>query len=176
MTTYIFYHLKLTPEQSTQRKQVLSVRIRGHRYTLKVVRPTYQNSGGKNFLHLFIWNVLSFFRFKEYQLIDRKGKIVSYAQLMPKIFIFSFMSKQGLHIGPCYTDEKQRGRGLYPELLKMIIQNEIKNDEFFIFTKKTNIASQKGIIKAGFVPFGYGYKSKLGIYRISKMSIRSLKI
>lgn len=168
MTTYIFYRFRITSDKRIHKKQVGTICVNGFTYHLKVIHPNYYNSGGKNFLHLLLWNILSFFRFKEYQLIDSDGKIASYAQVMPKIIIFSFLSNKGLHIGPCYTVEKHRGRGLYPELLKIIIQNETKNSEFFIFTKTTNIASQKGIVKAGFIPYGYGRKSKFGIYRISK--------
>ena len=165
MNTYIFYCFRSTPV-SGAKGQIYSVYINGLTYGLKILRPTYKNSGGKDFFHLLVWNILSLFRLKEYQLISETGEIASYAQLMPKIFIFRFMQRKGLHIGPCFTIEKYRGRGLYPELLKIIIQNETKCNEFYIFTKTTNIASQKGIVKAGFIPFGHGYKSKFGVYKI----------
>jgi len=167
MITYVHYCFRSIPRTRTK-GQIASVSIGDNTYGLKIVRPTYYNSGKKSFLHLLVWNILSFFRFKEYQLIDEDGQIASYAQIMPKIFIFPFVSNKGLHIGPCYTIEKYRGKGLYSGLLKIIIQKETKCNEFFIFTKTTNIASQKGILKAGFIPYAYGYKSKFGIYKIIK--------
>jgi RimJ/RimL family protein N-acetyltransferase len=52
----------------------------------------------------------------------------------------------------CRTGDRVRGQGIYPETLKRIV-----NDHFaagyhtaWIYTRRENIASQKGILRAGF--------------------------
>jgi predicted acetyltransferase len=78
------------------------------------------------------------------------------------------MDRDGLHIGPCWTHPDFRGHGLYPYLLQKIIEDYQNNiDKIYIFASTSNIASQRGIEKAGGRLFAYGYKTKLGIYKIS---------
>jgi hypothetical protein len=49
------------------------------------------------------------------------------------------------------TIEKFRGLGIYPQLLQHILRSESHNTEcFWILHSPENLASQKGIIKAGF--------------------------
>jgi predicted GNAT family acetyltransferase len=107
-------------------------------------------------------------KFREYSLYYDKT-VVAKAQIMPKIFIFDFMDRKGLHIGPCWTHPDFRGQGLYPYLIKKVMddyKNAYRN--FYMFTSTDNISSQRGIEKAGGVLFAYGYKNKFGIYKISR--------
>ena len=79
--------------------------------------------------------------------------------------------KKSLHIGPCWTDNKFRGQGIYPAVLSSICKNNSETN-MFIFTEDENIASQKGITKVGFKKFSNGYKSKhFGIYKILNNNI-----
>jgi hypothetical protein len=49
------------------------------------------------------------------------------------------------------TLEKFRGQGIYPQLLQHILRSEMHNTEcFWILHSPENVASQKGILKAGF--------------------------
>lgn len=125
---------------------------------LNVIKPKL------NSLHNVLWTIFSLGEIREYQLVDSMGEVLAYAQVMPKIFIFGFMNKGDIHIGPCYTKEHCRGRGFYPYMLS-IIMKEYKDKHLFIFCDKENTPSQKGITKAGFKPFGIGYKSFVGIYK-----------
>ena len=134
-------------------------------YCCKILRPKCNN------MHSILWTLFSLGRFKEYQLIDKKtGIIASKSQVMPYIFIFAFMKKRkSLHIGPCETDIKYRGQGLYPYLLKRIMFDyRHKIDMYYIFCYKTNQASINGITKAGFGLFAKGHKSKMGIYVVDE--------
>lgn len=117
-------------------------------------------------MHDILWTILSFGRYKEYQLLDNRTKqVVAKAQLMPKIIIFGFMKTGGLHIGPCFTEPQYRGNGFYPFLLKKIMQDyQNKVSDFYIFCDEKNISSKKGIEKAGFKCFGKGVKNRWGIY------------
>lgn len=160
---YIFYRIDEKIGKTLPAKLV----INGEEFGVRRVVPMFFNAGSKALLHTVAWHLLSLFRFREYQLIDSRGKIASYAQTMPKIIIFDFMKSGGVHLGPCLTTEKHRGKGLYPALLRLICEVE-KNDTFYIFTTNENIVSQKGILKSGFKPIAQGYKSKIGVYKISK--------
>jgi hypothetical protein len=131
----------------------------GEELIVRKVKPKLTN------FHNILWTVFSLGKFVEYQLINKKDMVLSSAQVMPKIFIFSFMDKNGIHIGPCYTHDNYRGRGYYPYLLTFIT-SEYKYKNIYIFCEETNISSQKGILKAGFKSFAKGYKSKIGIYKV----------
>jgi hypothetical protein len=52
----------------------------------------------------------------------------------------------------CQTAEWARGRGLYPSTLERIVNDCFAEGEFtaWIYTAKKNVASQKGILRAGF--------------------------
>lgn len=91
---------------------------------------------------------------------------------MSKIFIFSFISnKSAINIGPCWTKFSYRNKSLYTNLIKKISSDYIEFDKY-IFCSEDNIASIKGILKAGFQEFSRGYKSKLGIYRIQNKKVK----
>ncbi len=49
------------------------------------------------------------------------------------------------------TKEEYRGRGLYGLLLNSIVTEDKKAKEYIIYTSADNSASQKGILKAGFI-------------------------
>jgi hypothetical protein len=52
----------------------------------------------------------------------------------------------------CFTAEWARGNGIYPETLKRIIDDHFKAGyrTGWIYTARDNVASQKGILRAGF--------------------------
>jgi len=78
------------------------------------------------------------------------------------------MKKNDLEIGPCWTDADYRGQGIYPTVLRYILSTfKGQFRKFFIFTDEDNIASQKGIIKAGFKLVGKGTKNSFGRYIIN---------
>ena len=53
-------------------------------------------------------------------------------------------------LGPYWTHERLRGRGLYGRLLQQSLHLCDKEHPIVIFTTPDNIPSQKGIEKAGF--------------------------
>lgn len=131
--------------------------------TLNIIKPKWDS------IHNILWDIISFGRFREYQLINEDNIVLSYSQVMPKIYKFAFMDDcRGIHIGPCFTYEEYRGQGLYPYLLQKVILGLKGKQNFYIFCDERNIASKKGIEKAGFKAFAIGRKTKLGIYVIEK--------
>ncbi len=72
-------------------------------------------------------------------------------------------------IGGCSTIEAYRGRGIYPFMLTQILQwhkNHITQPDIAIFVAPDNIASIKGIEKAGF-----RFVEHVTIYRLLGMCI-----
>jgi hypothetical protein len=61
-------------------------------------------------------------------------------------------------VDDCYTLRSERGKGYYPILINYIAQSV--NNIVLIYTNDWNIASQKGIAKAGFEPIAKRIKSK----------------
>lgn len=133
-------------------------------FELRIIHP-HTNS-----IHDVLWNLFSFGKYREYQLVDTSNRLtVSKAQVMPKIVIFRFMKSGGIHIGPCHTLPAYRGRNFYPTLLKKIVEDyRMKIRDFYIFCDENNSASIRGIEKAGFKCFAKGVKNKFGIYVIKE--------
>lgn len=102
-------------------------------------------------------SILTKGKVKIYNAINKKGKIVHSSYVIPKNIKYSFLKKNDVVIGPCFTNPEYRGKGIYPFVL-----NEIKKDmndkNIYMFIKRENIASIHGVEKAGFK------KCKNGIY------------
>ena len=86
--------------------------------------------------------------FTEYQ-IYKDDKILSKVVAMSYVPIYKFMPKNGIHVGFARTTPEYRGKGYYTLLLKYILE-DLSGRDLYIFTEHCNIASQKGIKKAGF--------------------------
>ena len=85
--------------------------------------------------HAFLWNVMGG-GLIEYQIVKNGNKICS-ARVVRKIWFFPFMQSNGLHIGPCFTVESERGKGLYPYLLSHIV-NDNEGKEFYMIVNENN--------------------------------------
>ena len=59
-----------------------------------------------------------------------------------------------LKIYDCITTVSHRGKGLYPAVLRYIVNKKVSNAVLVIYTDDWNIPSQRGIIKAGFREIG----------------------
>ncbi len=112
-------------------------------------------------LSCFLWHVLSWLTFGkvvEYQIIDKEGgKVLSKAQVSPRVLTLPFIPKGGYHIGPCATLPSERGKGYYPLLLQRILEENPRKD-FYMVIDETNTASIKGVKKVGFELFAKGIK------------------
>lgn len=86
----------------------------------------------------------------------------------------AFAGKNFGYIGPCNTYNNHKGKRLYPYALQKAchLLLEFGNEAVLINTKKNNIPSIKGIIRAGFKPFVKVYKFR--IFGLSKNILSKL--
>lgn len=106
--------------------------------------------------------------------VDNKPSHISFVALTNYACVDPFFKNTACenagYIGPCYTNMQYRGLGLYPYVLLEICAF-LKGKGIpvvLISTAKTNIASVKGITKAGFNPFSEGYCLRIAFYNIWK--------
>lgn len=130
-------------------------------------------------IHQLLWYIFSAGKFREFYIINKNNnEIICTAETMPHIFIFSFMSKKGIHIGPCFTSPKYRGCGpkyrgcgFYPYIVSLITQHFKQfADGFYIFCSENNKPSLNGINSMGGKEIGRGSKDKYGIYRMNSQN------
>ncbi len=100
---------------------------------------------------------------------------------------YAWMSTPGSRVGPeqiplelrspyhwiyyCRTREEYRGRGLYKESLKALVQDALesgRNSGIMIDTEPANVASRRAILSVGFAPNGIIRTKELIIPRIKK--------
>lgn len=81
-----------------------------------------------------------------------------------KNYKFPWMSKNDYQIAWCKTIEKHRGKNIYPWALQEIMQ--IEEGDPVMFVRTDNIASQKGVAKAGFEAVGKLRKTCFKVYKV----------
>lgn len=72
-----------------------------------------------------LWNIACLGRCKAYCLLEG-NKVVHRSIVVRGRTKFTFLEKGDIEIGPCWTDEKYRGKGLYPFVLSEIIRSELR--------------------------------------------------
>lgn len=124
--------------------------------------------------HAFLWKIVSYIsnyingktRYVKYSLV-KDNKIVSYAEVTGWMLCFPFMSSNEVYIGSARTLPEERGRGYFPYLLCRI-QDELPQKDFCMFVDEDNIASIRGVKKAGFRQYATLKKARFGIYLIDE--------
>ncbi len=102
--------------------------------------------------------------------VKKDNSIIHYTHILPKFFKFPFMNTNDLEIGPSWTDEAYRGKGIFPAVLAYVaLCWKEEKRTFYAFTNIENHSSQKAILKADFYKWMSGYKTnKLGIYKVKE--------
>lgn len=88
---------------------------------------------------------------------NTKNEIVHYSFMVPHCRKFSFMNDGDIQIGPCWTKETYRGKGIYGKVLNYIAQTILRGNKeanLYVLIREANVSSIKGIRKADFVPVG----------------------
>ncbi|MEE2954312.1 MAG: hypothetical protein VX347_03980 [Bacteroidota bacterium] len=120
-------------------------------------------------LYLF-WYIFSLGRYRIFYILEKESNnIAHYSNILPKIFKYDFMKNDDWYIANCYTDAEYRGCRLYPFALYFIGKSF---DHYIVVwggVREDNIASIKGLVRAGYKKVSDGYKSKFfGIYRVNE--------
>ena len=83
------------------------------------------------------------------------GALIHTSFLIPQCSKFQFLKKNDYEIGPCKTDSKYRGQGIYPKVLKYIVNKYSSGkNTFYMIVDQKNSSSRKGCEKAGFTISG----------------------
>lgn len=108
-----------------------------------------------------------YYRLKSHQAIllyiQNDEEIISYGWVQkwqPFKRKFGWIYKQAMMLGPYWTHDSHRGKGIYGRLLKQSISLTPQNFPLIIYTSPENINSQKGIEKLDFKLIG-NYKINL---------------
>lgn len=161
---YIFF--RLHSEESPVKEKFEKV---WEEYDIEIFAPTLfqlKKHSAKMLIYLF-WFIMTKGKFRI--IYVKKDKIIiHYTHILPKFFKFPFMHDKDLEIGPSWTAQGHRGKGIFPAVLTYAIQYfKEKKRTFYVFAHIDNHPSQKAILKAGFSKWMNGCKTeKLGIYRI----------
>ncbi len=115
----------------------------------------------KNTLRDLLWKWLSFSKCRIYRVYDDEGNVAHKSLVIGPNFKFPFLDKGEFEIGPCYTNEKYRGRSIYPYVLRAIAESKPGN-RFLMLVEEHNNSSIRGIEKAGFTRIGEIKRTKWG--------------
>lgn len=93
--------------------------------------------------------------------MTNSDELMHTSYVVPQCNKFPFLGKNDYEIGPCFTYPKHRGKGIYPYVLRHICNSFGNSDTtFYMIVDDANIASIKGIEKAGFIKYGVVEVSK----------------
>lgn len=95
------------------------------------------------------------------------SEIIHTSLVVGKTLKFPFLKKGEAEIGPCFTEPAFRGRGVYPYVLKQIVETSLFTKHYLIINDK-NKPSIHGANKAGFVKVGNVKKTFLSRYKTFK--------
>ncbi len=111
-------------------------------------------TGFKTFVVRFLFQLTTNGKAKIYYVADADD-LMHTSYVVPQCSKFPFLGKNDYEIGPCFTYPQYRGKGIYPNVLRHIC-NSLGNSDtsFYMIVDDANIASVKGIEKAGFKKYG----------------------
>ncbi len=136
---------------------------------IEVIGPGQKtNAGQRQCLDVFHLSALNLMMFRG--LISKKTCWVFLAKMSGQYCHYTFVTAakryakvfpvivepKAILVGPCFTDESVRGRGIYPRVVQYAV-NLLQQQgfgPFYIHTDTTNIASIRGMEKARFIRAG----------------------
>ena len=120
----------------------------------------------KNVLY---WNIATVGKVKAYVVYD-ENKLIHKSYVVKGKEKFRFLNRGDIEIGPCWTHPDYRGRGIYPYVLTQILKRETNEGSIaYMLIADTNLSSQNGVKKIGFVKMGRTTKKDILLrYRIEK--------
>lgn len=113
-------------------------------------------------IHALLWSFFKGSGAYHKVVLSKNGVDLCVAEVIEKCPFLRFLPDTCVHIGPCFTPVEHRGNGYYPMLIKYIASCN-KDKECYMFVHMDNMASIRGIEKAGFNKVGV-CKKFLNIY------------
>ena len=101
----------------------------------------------------YVWSLITWGKYKKVVVLDEENAVVHTTCVIGKCFKFPFLSRTSAEIGPCQTREDFRGRGIYPTVLNYVLCSG-EYQEYYMLVAESNLASVRGIEKAGFQRIG----------------------
>ena len=120
---------------------------------------------------IVLFSVITKGKYSVFCVYSPEKKLIHYSFIIPKCSKFTFMEKDDYQIGPCWTSEEYRGKGVYGNVLNFICCELKKNNEnsnIYVLIRKSNSSSIKGIEKANFEIVGYCKKNKFKKYSLER--------
>lgn len=161
---YLFFRLKYNEyakKECVSNNDILSI------YDMEIFSPSFfalKNHHANSMLYIF-WFVVTFGKYRIIYL-KKNDNIIHYTHLLPKFFKLPFLDSNDLEIGPSWTKDSHRGRGIFPAVICYLMQVwGCKDRTFHIFMHIDNISSRKAVEKAEFCLWAEGPKTGFfGIY------------
>lgn len=86
---------------------------------------------------------------------NQENELLHTSAVIPKCYKYSFCDREDYVIGPCQTVPAHRGKGIYPYVIRYIMEVIGSADTvFYMFSAHDNEKSIRGIQKAGFIECG----------------------
>lgn len=118
------------------------------------------------------WNMFTFGNCCTYRIYDPydSNRIIHESYVIHRCYKFPFLKNSDIEIGPCYTHKNWRGQGIYPSVLRAIIQKELtEHSRSYMIIDSSNTSSIRGVKKVGYTRVSYVTKSKFfKVYKPSK--------
>lgn len=161
MNSYLLY--KSNPNNSSDCILNVEIKVSVLRLSFFSLFLKEERKNLKVFLTRLYFAIITFFKAKIYiAFVD--GNVAHFSYVIPKCYKFPFLERDDYEIGPCYTDPKYRGNGIYPAVLRMIISSESGNG--YMLVRPDNKPSIKGIEKAGFAIVATCLRTSFKIYKM----------
>ena len=105
-----------------------------------------------------LWNIATMGKAKIYAVYDGEKRVHT-SYVVHGNEKFRFLHNKDIEIGPCWTHDEYRGRGIYPAVLSYIIKEELaEGGTAYMIIHEKNKASQHGVAKVGFRKTGFNVK------------------
>jgi len=110
-------------------------------------------------LNLVIWRRQR--RSYEHYLVYDGERLAHYSIVLPRYYRYPFMGDNDIQIGPYWTAEEYRGRGICPFVIRRIVSDyKFHKECAYVLIREDNIKSQRSAIKGGLDFYGYGIRTK----------------
>lgn len=151
---------------STDNNSIFPVEIKVMKPSLFKLNAPSEKISLKARLVRLLFYITTSGNFYIYYALTDTGEVAHTSCVLGKCYKYPFMTKKDYVIGPCVTNKKFRGKGIYPRVIQAVISDKSKNDtDFYMICEENNFPSIKGIEKAGFLKTAVMEKNFFKVYK-----------